>query len=87
MVSSNTIGSSTTASSISNSTANGMFGIISFAGSGYMQINCDILNNTIANLAVTSTSTGSSNWMAGIQSEGNEYGYGKYTISGNTIGT
>jgi hypothetical protein len=86
-VSNNTIGSTSVANSISNSTANGMIGIAAFIGSATLPVPCTISNNTIANLTCTSTGTGTSNWMAGIHEQGsgsNPY-YGVYTTTNNTI--
>ncbi len=77
-VSNNTIGSATVSNSITNSNDAATIGIIGAAST--TSVTHTILNNTIANITSTGTSTG--NIIRGISTSGST---GIYTITGNTI--
>lgn len=78
-VSGNTIGSTSTANSITNATNNSLLGI--FGSASITSATQNITNNTVANIA--STSTGTSGQVIGILAQGSTGGV--YNTSQNTV--
>jgi hypothetical protein len=78
-VTGNTIGSATTANSITNATNNSLIAI--FGGASNTTVTQTISNNLVANVACTSTGTSGS--VMGILAQGNTGGI--YNTTGNTV--